>query len=96
MSLKLKINLKKKEILYKFNEFLILHKICTCMQINKLKRFTFQFGAMLFHLYIYIMRNKMYCKPTFIHDDIILQFTGHKLVSKDKFLRVRLIKLCVV
>lgn len=53
------------------------------MQINKLKRFTFQFGAMLFHLYIYIMRNKMYCKPTFIHDDIILQFTGHKLVSKD-------------
>lgn len=38
----------------------------------------------------------MYCKPTFIRDDIILQFTGHELVRKDKFLRVRLIKLCVV
>lgn len=38
MSLKLKINLKKKEILYKFNEFLILHKICTYMQVNKLKQ----------------------------------------------------------
>lgn len=38
----------------------------------------------------------MFCKPTFICDDIILPFTGHELVRKDKFLRVRLIKLRVV
>lgn len=27
----------------------------------------------------------VHCKPTFIHDDINLRFSGHQLVRDDKF-----------